>query len=131
MPESEAEFQSAVIDLAMWAGWKVHHGRPAQTGRGWRTPIQGHPGFPDLALAHPVHGVLLVELKAQKGRVSPTQKEWAAAIEPSGQYRLWRPSDWPEIEDTLKLGIARPQSKSHHNTATATTAAATSSTAGT
>ena len=105
MVESEAEFQATVIDLAQLAGWLVHHTRPAQNSRGeWRTPIAGDKGFPDLVLAHATKGVLLVELKSAKGRLTAEQAEWGDRLEPTGLYRVWRPDDWPAILSTLKHG---------------------------
>jgi hypothetical protein len=53
-----------VVSTARELGWLVNHQRPAQTERGWRTATQGHAGFPDLVLAHPAGGVVVVvELK--------------------------------------------------------------------
>lgn len=48
---TEAQCQATIIDAATRAGWLVHAERPAQSGKGrWMTNIQGHPGWPDLAL---------------------------------------------------------------------------------
>lgn len=61
--------------------------------------MQGHEGFPDLVLAR--DGVVIfAELKTDKGRLGPGQKEWAEEI--GAQYRLWRPKDMPQIIETLK-----------------------------
>jgi hypothetical protein len=95
---SEADFQAAVIDVAKRYQWHVSHTSPAQVRAGrWATPATA--GVPDLLL---VRGgcVILAELKAEKGRVSPTQASWLAAL---GSYgRLWRPSMFPEIVDELR-----------------------------
>ena len=102
---TEAEFQRAVIDLAIMCGWRVHHARTVQDAAGrWQTAISGHPGFPDLVLAHHTKGVLYVELKAERGRLSEWQQRWQQALEPTGRYRLWRPIDWPTISSTLQRG---------------------------
>ena len=99
---TEAQFQSAVIDLAVTLGWRVHHARTVQNAAGrYMTAIQGHPGFPDLVLAHRQHGVLYAELKSTQGRLSEHQKQWRALLEPTGRYRLWRPDDWNTITATL------------------------------
>ena len=99
---TEAEFQTQVIDLAHRYGWFVSHQRPAQIAGRWMTPVQGDAGAPDLLLAHPRHGVLLVELKTDTGRLSPEQVKWGKAIEGSTNlYRLWRPIDLAEIINTL------------------------------
>ena len=108
MAQSEKEFQNAVVEYAHLNGWLVHHGRAAQVREGkWVTPIQGDPGFPDLVLARS-DKVVVVELKAQKGKLSKAQNHWLYALEGYGEHndaflvKVWRPSDWDEIEQTLK-----------------------------
>lgn len=115
-PITEAELQAMVVELAHLAGWMIQHTRPARTADGgWRTPIQGHKGFPDLVLVHERHGrVIFAELKSETGRVRPEQREWATALQATTgrsdvvQYRLWRPSDWDDIERTLRTGEVSP-----------------------
>ena len=99
IPLTEAQFTETVIELAKFHGWMVSHFRPAWTERGWRTPLQGHKGFPDITLAR--NGVvLIVELKTIKGKTTKEQQRWAEAI--GEQYRLWRPSDLEEIKEALR-----------------------------
>ena len=98
---SEAEFQRAVIDTAKAFRWKVAHYRPAKTDKGWRTPLEGHAGCPDLILARNGH-VLLVELKSAAGKPTPSQAAWLQEAGSNG--RLWRPKDWPQIVTTLQHG---------------------------
>lgn len=93
---TEEQFKAEVIREATSRGWLVHHDRPARTDKGWRTAIQGDPGFPDLCLARDGF-VLLVELKAEKGRTSANQQAWLAHT--GGE--LWRPRDWPLILERL------------------------------
>jgi hypothetical protein len=58
-------------------------------------------GWPDLACAGP-GGIVFAELKTQRGRVSPAQREWITALEHAGQaVFVWRP------EDFLSGGIQR------------------------
>lgn len=45
--------------------------------------------------------VLFVELKQELGKLEPEQEEWRRRLEPTGLYRLWRPSDWPAMEREL------------------------------
>ena len=46
--------------------------------------------------------LLFRELKSQRGRVRPEQKEWLATLSEAGSDAgIWRPSDWPEIERLL------------------------------
>lgn len=94
--ESEANFQLKVIQLARIGGWMVHAERPARTAKGWRTPIQGDPGFPDLVLVRKGK-VLFVELKSDNGLTSEAQQNWWRAFLGNGMYQLWRPKDWDEI----------------------------------
>jgi hypothetical protein len=48
---TEADLQATILDAARLLGWRACHFRPARTTRGWRTPVEGDPGFPDLTLA--------------------------------------------------------------------------------
>jgi len=101
---TEAEFQSKVIDLAKWCGWRVFHPRPAQIGSEgrWATHYTGDAGFPDLVLCHPRKGVLFAELKSDKGRVSTAQTMWLTELVDAGaEVHLWQPKHWPEIEARL------------------------------
>jgi hypothetical protein len=96
----ESDFTRTVIDIARTYKWKVSHFLPAPTAKGWRTPVQGDIGFPDLALAR--DGVLLLaELKARRGKLRPEQIEWRDAIGPE-HYRLWYPGDLPAIVAELR-----------------------------
>lgn len=99
---SEASFQSAVCDLATATGWRWCHFRPGRVqGGGWRTPIAGSPGWPDLMMCRG-DKALFVELKAADGRVTPAQRAWLDALREAGlDARTWRPSDWDEITEVL------------------------------
>ncbi len=95
----EDPFRAQVIELAQWQGWHVQAVRPARTADGWRTPIIGHVGAPDLLLAR--RGVVaLRELKTEKGDFRPGQEEW---LEELGEYGgVWRPRDWLRIQAFLR-----------------------------
>lgn len=95
-----------VIQLAHLFGWRVAHFRAAQTLSGhWRTACAGDgAGFPDLVLLKPDR-VIYAECKGPKTRVSVEQHLWIEGLRAAGQdVRIWRPSDWPEIEATLRGG---------------------------
>lgn len=97
---TEAEFQSQVIEIARYRGWKVSHFRPAQIRPGrWATPIQGDAGFPDLVLARPIFGDLIfAELKREKGKLSPGQVAWMRTLIATGaEAYIWFPSDLSDI----------------------------------
>lgn len=81
---TEAECQTTIIEAARLAGWLVHHARPARSERGWATPIQGHAGFPDLVLVHPLRGLLAIELKRRPNKVTPEQHRWLVALRLAG-----------------------------------------------
>ena len=92
---SEAAFQAAVVQLAKELGWHWHHAHDSR-----RTEA----GFPDLVL---VRGgaLLFVELKADRGRLSPEQAVWRDALQACGAaWYLWRPSDWDDIVSVLASG---------------------------
>lgn len=96
---SESEFSSTVVGYAKWRKWLVVHYRPAKTARGaWVTPLEGHPGAPDLLMAR-AGVVLFAELKRHGEKPRPAQKTWLTAL---GSYgRLWTPGDWPQIMEEL------------------------------
>lgn len=101
----EDVFQTRVLEACRYYDIRAAHFRPAQTARGWRTPMQGQPGFPDLVLAASGR-LLLVELKSDKGRLSTDQKQWIAEL---GEHAVvWRPRDWdtrvlPTLRSRLTL----------------------------
>lgn len=95
---TEQQLADLIIELAGYRGWKVVHFRPARTARGWRTPVQGDSGSPDLLLARRGQ-VILAELKKERGKMRADQQEWAEAI--GAQHRLWRPSDLEQIKKEL------------------------------
>lgn len=97
-PLREDEWTSRVIETARLHSWRVAHFRPARTAKGWRTPVQGDIGLPDLILARD-GVVLLAELKQDRGTVRPDQRLWLAALGRHG--RLWRPRDWDDVLATL------------------------------
>jgi hypothetical protein len=101
-PATEREFERAVLEALRLFGWRFTHFRPAMTEEGWRTPLSGDAGFPDVVA---VRGdrVLFVELKAETGSLRDEQAAWLAALGFAGaDVHCWRPSDWPTIEETLR-----------------------------
>ncbi len=94
---TEADFMKQVTDLATIYGYSWAHFRPAQTAKGWRTPVSGTigKGFPDLVLAK-AGRVLFVELKVG-GKVTPEQEH--ALVVLGGV--VWTPADFDAIQETL------------------------------
>ena len=102
---TEAQLQSAIVDLAHALGYRAAHFRPALTSKGWRTPVSADgKGFPDLNLVKKDR-VVYIECKSEKGKLSLAQKEWELAIRTSGaEYYLFRPSDWLSDKVEKALG---------------------------
>jgi hypothetical protein len=100
---TERGFQVAVIQAARVLGWKVAHFRPAQTNKGWRTPVAADgAGFPDLVLVR--DRVLFCELKTAKGKLSAAQADWLEALASAGaEAYCFTPDDWSsEVERVLR-----------------------------
>jgi VRR-NUC domain len=74
-----AELASTIIGAARFAGWQATHFRPARTAQGWRTPLTGDKGYPDLTLARRGE-VLALELKGDRDRLRPEQATWIEAL---------------------------------------------------
>lgn len=72
---AEKDLQRAITDMAKALGWRYHHETFSMGSR---------PGYPDLTLVHPQHGVLWLELKASNGTVKPSQQEWIDALNDAG-----------------------------------------------
>lgn len=98
---TETPWQTIVVDLAVWRGWSLSY----HTGDSRRSDL----GWPDLVLAHPGRSaVLFAELKTADGRVSAEQWAWLQALHAGGlSAALWRPVDWPEVQEVL-AGRAEP-----------------------
>lgn len=101
--QTEAGFQDAVLELAELRGWEFVHFRPARTAKGWRTPMIGMPGFPDLILCRPPR-LIIAELKSDRGKATVDQLCWLELLGTCDgvEVHLWRPSDWNEIETVLR-----------------------------
>jgi DNA primase len=84
----------AAKKLARLSGWLTYHTHDSRRSTA---------GFPDLVLVRPP-AVLFAELKSESGALRPEQEAWLrklARCEGVGA-RVWRPSDWPGIERTLR-----------------------------
>jgi len=100
----EADFQRQVTDLAELLGWQWAHFRPAETARGWRTPVSGPlgKGFPDLVLVHPVkRRILFAELKRDGAKLTPDQQRVYETMQMSVPYVIWRPENFEFIAQDL------------------------------
>ena len=97
-------WESEIIAKAKAEGWLVHHVRPAKTAKGWRSPISGHKGFPDIALVHPARGTFfVVEAKTGAATLSKEQNEWRQAlVRARVYYCVWHPEMRDAIYKTLE-----------------------------
>lgn len=120
---TEEAWQKVVIDYARLNGWRVAHFRAARTAAGgWRTPVEADgEGFPDLVLVRGPE-LIFAELKSSTGKARPAQvgwlealsaigdaadRAWRASAEPGAvdlrvDVVLWRPEDWPVVEERLR-----------------------------
>ncbi len=115
-PITEAEFQRQVLDLARLFRWTVAHFRPAQTSRGWRTPVAADgKGFPDLVLVRQYvpdfrngdgpkrNRLIFAELKTEKAKATDEQEWWLDLLRRTcAEVYLWRPSDIDRIAEVLR-----------------------------
>lgn len=91
---TEKQWQQRVVGFARLHRWRTFH---ALDSRG------STPGWPDLAMVRRGRFVL-AELKTATGRVSPAQQDWLTDLAacPGAEVHLWRPSDWPRVQETLR-----------------------------
>lgn len=90
---TEAQWQATVVDMARHYGWHVTHVRE----------MRGNPhGLPDL-LCFRGNDYLLLELKTERGRVSPVQDRWHQDAGQCGvTVHVLRPSDVERAEEMLR-----------------------------
>jgi hypothetical protein len=82
---SEAALQEAVIACATLLGWEHFHAYDMR---------RSDTGWPDLLLLKPPR-MLVLELKTERGKVSPEQEGWLALWAACGAMTaVIRPSDW-------------------------------------
>jgi hypothetical protein len=100
-PPLEAEEQATIVEVAQRLGWRVAHFRPAQTARGWRTPVAADgKGFVDLTFAR--ERVLFAELKRPGAKPSAEQVEWLDVLAAAeAEVYLWTLDDLEEIRAVL------------------------------
>ena len=101
---TEKDLKSIVLNIARRYGWMVHHDLPAMNIRGrWATHVEGDVGFPDLVLVHPNRGqVMVVELKAARGKTTTSQDNWLDAFALAGiENHVVRPADLEFITHRL------------------------------
>lgn len=125
---TEAQFQTQIENLAAMYGWRHYHApdnRPIRTKTGRVIKQRVVAGFPDLVLVRDQE-LIFAELKLDKGRPSPAQVEWIAALDNVGaavrraanhsglgpayvsvDVYLWKPGDFDDIHARLARGRVR------------------------
>ena len=94
------EFMPAVVELATRLRWLVYHTYDSR---------RSAKGFPDLVMVRDGR-LLFVELKSEKGRLTPEQREWMDVLgdvwanNRTVETYVWRPADWHKgwIEERLR-----------------------------
>lgn len=96
----EDEFAKRIEETMDWLGLRWHHETDSRKSKA---------GFPDYCIVGPF-GVLFLEIKSTKGKVSPEQRKWLTAIYEVGHYAnteavtayaAW-PEDWDRVLSDLK-----------------------------
>ena len=90
---TEDQIKAAVIDLAEKLRWDVYSIRRSDQAK-----VQGKTGkgYPDLTLSNGAGGLVFVELKSAKGKVTADQERWLASLgQVAGAHVcVWRPEQW-------------------------------------
>lgn len=91
----ERTLQSAVMDLAHLLKWRTYHTYDSR---------RSNAGFPDIVAVRGSRTVF-IELKSDKGILSPEQADWGAALLAAGQeWYEFRPQHWHDgtVERVLR-----------------------------
>lgn len=92
---TEAQWQELVVDFARLHGWRHYHTHDSRRSAA---------GFPDLVLVRGPE-LLFVELKSEKGRITPQQRQWLEALDAVTETHVWRPSDEKEAFARLRRAV--------------------------
>jgi hypothetical protein len=91
---SEKAWQEQVIEMATLTRWQHFHVYESR---------RSVAGWPDLTLVRPPE-LLVAELKTDRGRVTPAQRDWLALLAACGiETHVWRPRDFDEVWARLAL----------------------------
>ena len=90
---NEKELQQTVLEMFQWHGWLTYHTYDSRMSQ---------PGFPDV-VALKGHRCVWMELKSEKGKVTPHQKQWLDELVVSQQdVYLVRPADLDAVADIAR-----------------------------
>jgi len=95
----EKDFQAQIIELAGLAGWRlIYHTHDSRRSTA---------GFPDLVMMRPPE-ILVLEVKREKGRLTPEQGEWIDGFRACGiEAHVVRPSEWERLVARLRRPAKR------------------------
>jgi hypothetical protein len=63
-------------------------------------------GWPDLFMAHPDRGVMAIECKSARGRLTVEQSDWLDTLNRAGvPVAVARPGNYDETIETLTTGV--------------------------
>ena len=90
---NEKDFMESIVQLARETDWMVYHTFDSR---------RSEAGFPDLVMTKHKR-LIIAEIKTEQGKTTPAQDKWLSTLRTARgvKVKLWRPSDWPEIERTL------------------------------
>ena len=90
----ESQFSRTITTLARKCGWLVYHVARTKYRKA---------GFPDLVMLRDGQQIV-AELKKHDGVLSEEQKDWLLEFGKckSVQTYVWRPEDWPTIQQLLQ-----------------------------
>lgn len=100
----ELACEASILEAAQIAGWR-RHGERAAMGKtkGYRTPIKGEPGWPDLVLARRGQ-IVAAELKRDPNEPTDAQIAWLNVLDNPPHVValvLWVPEQMDEFNTRL------------------------------
>lgn len=94
LPQTEKEFQAAVLEYLRLKGYLCYHTYRSD---------KSEPGFPDIVCVKPGRPVAFIELKVGSGRLSVPQRRWLDRLEQAGaETHVFFPADWDVIRKVFK-----------------------------
>lgn len=104
---TEKQWQAQVEQLARLIGWMCYHT--------WNS-MRSSAGFPDIVMVKG-NEIIFVELKTNKGKLTPQQVKWLDALCAAGQrVYVWRPNDLNEVRSVLTgVSNGNPRRNASHS----------------
>jgi hypothetical protein len=105
--QPESVLLSQVMAYAHMRQWHCWHDQATNAARrchdcgSYRRGPRNAPGLPDLILVRRPR-LLIAEIKAEGGRVTPAQRAWLDEFAACGiETHIWTASDWETIKEVL------------------------------